>query len=126
MLLWFVSGVFGIVPEVLKMFVFFVFPVLGVFVGWFIFLYFGFGRFRCFCVFVFVFIFCVVFVSVLFVLFLFWCWIVFGVGFCFVLVFVFFVLCFGGFKVQVRWPKGPPHLAINPPYFLYFSVFCFS
>ena len=22
----------------------------------------------------------------------------------------------------MRWPKGPPHLALNPPYFL---VFCF-
>ena len=25
-------------------------------------------------------------------------------------------LCCGGFKGQVRWPKGPPHLALNPPY----------
>ena len=30
---------------------------------------------------------------------------------------------FGGFKGQVRWPKGPPHLALNPPYF--FFCFCF-
>ena len=38
--------------------------------------------------------------------------------------FVFFLFCFiGGFKGQVRWPKGPPHLALNPPYFLVF-VFC--
>ena len=44
--------------------------------------------------------------------------------FCFfVLCFVFFV-CFGGFKGQVRWPKGPPHLALNPPY-LFFLFFCF-
>ena len=45
----------------------------------------------------------------------------------------FFVLCFfGGFKGQVRWPKGPPHLALNPPYlfvvfvcFLLFLFVCF-
>ena len=48
----------------------------------------------------------------------------------FFLVFVFFVFCcfvfFGGFKGQVRWPKGPPHLALNPPYFfLFFFCFCF-
>ena len=44
--------------------------------------------------------------------------------FCFfVLCFVFFV-CFGGFKGQVRWPKGPPHLALNSPY-LFFLFFCF-
>ena len=45
--------------------------------------------------------------------------------------FVFFCFFFGGFKGQVRWPKGPPHLALNPPYlFLLFFVclffwFCF-
>ena len=41
--------------------------------------------------------------------------------FCF---FFFFclVFCFGGFKGQVRWPRGPPHLALNPPY-LFFWVF---
>ena len=27
---------------------------------------------------------------------------------------------FGGFKGQVRWPKGPPQLALKPP-----SLFCF-
>ena len=38
----------------------------------------------------------------------------------FVLFFLFFLFCFfGGFKGQVRWPKGPPHLALNPPYFLF-------
>ena len=26
---------------------------------------------------------------------------------------------------QVRWPKGPPHLALNPPYFLVFCLFHF-
>ena len=49
--------------------------------------------------------------------------------FFFVFLFVFFCLFFfwlfflGGFKGQVRWPKGPPHLALNPPYF--FFCFCF-
>ena len=43
--------------------------------------------------------------------------------FCFLLL-LFFVLffMFGGFKGQVRWPKGPPHLALNPPY-LFFVFF---
>ena len=41
--------------------------------------------------------------------------------FCFFFFLVFFV---GGFKGQVRWPKGPPHLALNPPYFFCF-VFAF-
>ena len=37
-----------------------------------------------------------------------------------------FLLCllFGGFKGQVRWPFGPPHLALNPPY-LFLSVLFF-
>ena len=34
---------------------------------------------------------------------------------------MFFV---GGFKGQVRWPKGLPHLALNPPYFFVIFVFC--
>ena len=49
--------------------------------------------------------------------------------FCF---FVVFFVSFGGFKGQVRWPKGPPHLVLNPPYFLFvffgflfFSLLCF-
>ena len=39
---------------------------------------------------------------------------------------------FGGFRGQVRWPKGPPQLALNPPYLvcfvfgLFFCLFCFS
>ena len=37
--------------------------------------------------------------------------------------FLFFLLFFGGFKGQVRWPNGPPHFALNPPYLLFF-VFC--
>ena len=47
-LLWFVFGVFGIVPGVLKMLVFF--PFLGAFLGWLLLVYFWVGRFRCFCV----------------------------------------------------------------------------
>ena len=43
---------------------------------------------------------------------------------CFVFFFggggVFFFLFFGGFKSQVRWPKGPPHLGPKP------SLFSFS
>ena len=36
-----------------------------------------------------------------------------------------FFFCWG-FKGQVRWPEGPPHLALNPPYlFSVFCVFCF-
>ena len=50
---------------------------------------------------------------------------------CFLLLFFAFVFLFcfvfGGFKGQVRWPKGPPHLALNPPYVLFFCFsFCFS
>ena len=44
------------------------------------------------------------------------------------LVFVFFwFVFFGGFKGQVRWPEGPPHLALNPPYllFVFFGSFPF-
>ena len=37
----------------------------------------------------------------------------------FIVVFLFIV---GEFKGQVRWPKGPPHLALNPPYVIF--VFC--
>ena len=131
-LLWFLFGVFGIVPGVLKMLVFF-FPVFWAFVGWLILAYFRFGRFRCFCVscvcFSFLCCFCFCFVCFVFVLLLdcFWCCFLFC--FCFFLflfflyLFFFVSFFFGGFKGQVRWPKGPPHLALNPPYFLVF-VFC--
>ena len=51
---------------------------------------------------------------------------------CFLLFFLFCLFCFvfvlflfGGFKGQVRWPKGPPHLALNPPYFFVFVFFVF-
>ena len=37
-------------------------------------------------------------------------------------VFLCFFVFFGGFKGQVKWPFGPPHLALNPPYC--FFVFC--
>ena len=49
----------------------------------------------------------------LFLVFLcFFCLVFFWGGF-----FGFFVAFFlGGFKGQVRWPEGPPHLALNPPY----------
>ena len=70
------------------------------------------------------------------VLLLFCCWIVFGVVlvlclfFLFNRFFVFVVFCFysflfvfGGFKGQVRWPKGPHHLALNPPYLFCFLLF---
>ena len=55
--------------------------------------------------------------------------------FLFLFCFCFFVFFFGffllgGFKGQVRWPEGPPHLALNPPYlfvvFLFFGCFLFS
>ena len=44
----------------------------------------------------------------------------------FLFLFVVFVF-WGGFKGQVRWPKGPPHLALNPPYLfsLVFGLVCF-
>ena len=44
--------------------------------------------------------------------------------FCFCFFVVLFVF-FGGFKGQVRWPKGPPHLALNPPYFLFVFLLLF-
>ena len=68
MLLWFVFGVFGIFPEVLKMLIS---PFFEALVGWLILLYFGFGRFRCFCVscvcFCFLCCFCFCFVCFVFV-----------------------------------------------------------
>ena len=47
----------------------------------------------------------------------------FGVCF-FVVSFLFFL--FGWFEGQVGWPEGPPHLALNPPFFvIYFcSLLC--
>ena len=55
----------------------------------------------------------------------------FFVLFPFSFIFCFFCVFFGGFKGQVRWPEGPPHLALNPPYFFlflfgfWFFVLCF-
>ena len=118
----FVFGVTGIVSKVLKMLFFSQF--FGLFWGGLIFIVHlgleGLG------VFVFVFLCCVAFVPVLFALFLV-LWLVcflFCFFFLFFVCFCFFLFCFiGGFKGQVRWPKGPPHLALNPHYFLVF-VFC--
>ena len=56
---------------------------------------------------------------------------VFLVFFFFLGVLLFFLLCFfWGFKGHVRWPEGPPHLALNPPYLFFcfcfvFVLFCF-
>ena len=113
-LLWFVFGVFGIVPGVLNMLVF---PNFWGFSGvasscLFLGLE-GLGVFVFLVFLVFVFGVCVAFVSVLFALFLFCCWIVFGVGswFAFVFVFLFFrsvflflfFLCFFCFCCFVFW-----------------------
>ena len=96
----------------------------------------GFGRFRCFCVS------CVCFSFLSCFCFCFVCFFGFVVGCCccfllFVFCFVLFLFVFlGGFKGHVRWPEGPPHLALNPPYlfwfffsfplfsFLFFLFFC--
>ena len=44
----------------------------------------------------------------------------------FFLVLFCFLVFFEGFKGQVRWPDGPPHLALNPPYLLFlFGGGCF-
>ena len=120
-LLWFVFGVFDIVPGVLKMLVF---PSFLGFCGVADFLLIlgleGLGVFVCL---VFVFVFCVAFVSVLFVLFMFCCWIGFGVGSCFAFVFVFFCFFFCFFVLvffcfcfvfleglRVRWGGPNGHL----------------
>ena len=57
----------------------------------------------------------------------------FGGIFVFVFFYLFFQLfcfslCFlGGFKGQVRWPEGPPHLALDPPssLFVFLVLFLF-
>ena len=48
----------------------------------------------------------------------------FFVFLCFLLFFplVFFCFFFGGFKGRVRWPEGPPHLALNPPCLFFFCL----
>ena len=112
----FVFGVSGIVSSVTNA----CFPSFGGFSGVAYCCSSGFGRFRCFCVscVCFSFLCCVCFClfAVLLVLWL-------DVVVLFVLCFLFF-LFFGGLKGQVRWPKGPPHLALNPPYLFCFSFFC--
>ena len=123
----FVFGVSGIVSKVLKMLVFF--PVFWAFLGWLVIVHLGLEGLGVFVFLVFVFLCCVAFVSVLFalllVLFLVLFFVLFfSLVFCFFVCLVFFVLFFGGFKGQVRWPKGPPHLALNPPYFLVFVFVC--
>ena len=122
----------AIVPKVLKMLVF---PVFAAFSGVASSCLFVFGRFGCF------------YVSCFWVSF--WCWLCFCLFalFCFVVgiccfcfcfffcvfFFVFFSLSFcfvffGGFKGQVRWPEGPPHLALKPSLFFgycfLFVLFC--
>ena len=113
--------------------------LFGAFVGWFILVYLGFGRFRCFCVscvcFCFfvllLFLFCSLCFCFVVGLFFWCCFFCFCFGFFFFFCFFcscFFCFCFcffflGGFKGQVRWPKGPPHLALNPPYFFVFVFF---
>ena len=42
--------------------------------------------------------------------------------FCVFVLVSLFLFLFGGFKGQVRWPKGPPDLALNPPYLLFFLL----
>ena len=120
----FVFGVSGIVSKVLKMLIF---PNFGFFSGVAHCCSSGFGRFRCFCVscVCFSFLSCFCFCFVCFVLgFVVGCCCFFVV--CFLLFFVF-VCFFGGFKGHVRWPEGPPHLALNPPcLFLFFSFVLFS
>ena len=51
----------------------------------------------------------------------------------YVLFWICFSFCFGlvfsdleRFKGQLRWPEGPPHLALNPPYFFCFLCFLFG
>ena len=125
----FVFGVFGIFSKVLKMLVFPSF--FGFFWGWLIVVHVGLEGLGVFVFFVFVFLSCLAFVSVLFdLLLVLWLDVVvffvcFFVAFCFCL---FLFVFFGGFKGHVRWPEGPPHLALNPPYFIcfcFFPLFCF-
>ena len=97
------------------------FQVLGGFLGWLIVVHLGLEGLGVFVFLVFAFLLCVAFISVLFALFLV-LWLDVVVLFLF---FVFLVCFFGGFKGQVRWPKGPPHLALNPPYFFGCFLFCF-
>ena len=107
MLLWFVFGVFGIVPEVLNMFV--VFPVLGFLWGGLFFFILGLeglGVFVFFVFFVFVFVlflflFCLF--CFCFVVGLFWCWFLVCFSFCFFFCFFCFFCFFSFFLFFVFW-----------------------
>ena len=111
---------FGIVPIVFKNACFSQFWVF--FLGRFLLVYLCLEDLGVFVFLVFGYFFGVGFVSVCLLCFVLWLEFVVSV-FVFCVCF-FFVFCFcGGFKGQVRWPEGPPHLALNPPYFLVF-VFC--
>ena len=128
--MWLFSCVLGKVAKVLKMLV--SFPNFWAFVGWLILVYLGLEGLGVFVVLV-----CFSFVQVL-LLFVLACFcfvvglllVLLCLGFCaFFLNFFWgggggFLLFVGGFKGQVRWPKGPPYLALNPPYFL-FCLFVF-
>ena len=101
--------------EVVRVLQMLVFPSFLGFVGWLIVVHLGLEGLGVLVFLVFVSLFGVGFVSVLFALLLIlWLDVV---GFCFCCCF----FCFF-FKGQVRWPKGPPHLALNPPFI--FFVFC--
>ena len=130
MLLWFVFGVSGTVPKLLKCLSFFSQFFWG-FCGVAYSCLFGFRRFRCFCVscvcFSVLCCFCFCFVCFVFVLLLdcFGCWFLF----CFVLFFVLFVcFCFSFLffweGLRVRWggPKG--HLTWLQTLLIFF-LFCF-
>ena len=98
------------------------FQVLGVFLGWLIVVHLGLEGLGVLC-FLCLFFF---FVLLLFLFCLLCSWFCgWMLLFCFFVVFFGFVF-FGGFKGQVRWPEGPPHLALNPSYFICFCFFCFS
>ena len=97
---------------------------LGAFLGWLLLVYLCLEGLGVFVFLVFGYLFGVGFVSVCLLCFVLWLeFVLFLFLFRFVCVCVFF-LCFfcffGGFKGQVRWPEGPPHLALNPAYFLFF------
>ena len=103
------------------------FPVFWFFLGWLIVVHLGLEGLGVFVFLVFVFFLsCFCFCFVCFVL-------SFVVGCCCFFLFVFvvflflfvFACFFGGFKGHVRWPEGPPHLALNPSYFICFCLFSF-
>ena len=94
--------------------------------GWFILVYLGLEGLGAFVFLDFVLFFVLVlflFVCFVFVLLL---DVVVFVFVCFFLIFCCFFCFSGGFKGQVRWPLGPPHLALNPPYFCFLVFFWLS